>query len=160
MTRCLGLLCLAALLVVGTALAQSASGPNLGGPPVVLAPATPPPGVPGASWWQATLAAAVNTGGVLLLVQGIAWAVPYLRERIPWAVPILALVAGPAVAWVQSQVAAFTGLPIDLSQVQVAFQVALGAGAVAVSQIYSQQQRVAATGGGHDRRRLVASRKL
>ena len=158
MTRCLGLLCLTALLMGGSV--QAASGPNLGGPPVELASATPPPGTPGALWWQAMLAAAVNSGGVLLLVQGISAAVPFLKERIPWVVPILALLAGPAVAWVQSQVSAVTGLPIDLSEVQIAFQVALGAGAVAVSQVYSQQRRVAATGGGRRRRRLVAASKL
>jgi hypothetical protein len=110
--------------------------------------------------WQPILAAAINVVGVMLLLQGVTWTIPYLRERIPWAIPILAGIAGPAIASIQGALAAWLGVPIDLSRVSIAFTIGLGGAAVAVHQIYQQQRRVAATGGGHERLRLVSVKKL
>ncbi|MHC4745351.1 MAG: hypothetical protein ACYS8Z_25850, partial [Planctomycetota bacterium] len=44
--------------------------------------------------WGELAAVAINSVGVLLAVQGIKYAMPILRAKYPWSLPIIASVAG------------------------------------------------------------------
>jgi hypothetical protein len=48
--------------------------------------------------WGEAGAAAITSVGVLIAVQAIKYFLPMLRARYPWAIPIIAVVAGPALA--------------------------------------------------------------
>jgi hypothetical protein len=110
------------------------------------------PTMPGPVGWTDVIAATINIVGVMAAVKAITLWLPALRERSPMLVPLLAMAAGPALAWGQGVLAAWLGLPIDLSPIVGALS---GGSAVAVHQIYNQHQRVLKTGGT-----LVALTKL
>jgi len=82
--------------------------------------------------WKELIAAAINTIVVLGVVQFLKIKIPVLREKIPWLFPILAMVIGPIIALVQSTLAGWLGIPIDLSAIVGLFS---GGAAVAIHQI-------------------------
>lgn len=58
----------------------------------------------------------VNSGLVFALVQLLKVNIlPALREKAPWALTLLAIVIGPAIAVGQTYLSGFFGVPIDLT---------------------------------------------
>jgi hypothetical protein len=119
-------------------------------PPVPL----PPPVV---DWttiaWRTIIAALINGALVMVAVQLIKVYMPYFKVRIPWALPLIAMVAGPLIAWFQGFLADLLGQPIDLAPIlgpytEEVIGVAAGAFAVTVHQLKQQsetpEQRLAA----------------
>lgn len=99
---------------------------------------TTPPG------WKELLAMIINTAGVALAVQVIKFLMPVITDKYGWAVPILALVAGPFVAALQGVLAKALGYPgFDFSMVVAALT---GGTAVAINQVY-RQAKEGPTGG-------------
>ena len=91
--------------------------------------------------WQLLVATLINGIGVLALVKLITGTLmPFLRVNYPWAIPILAVIAGPVVAFATEWLMAFLGHPIDLSAIIAALT---GALAVAAHQVKAQAKKVA-----------------
>jgi len=80
-------------------------------------------------------AAAINSVGVLAVVQLIKSYAPKLKVQLPWLIPIIAGAVGPAVAAGQNALGAYLGIPIDLSPIVAVFT---GATATAMNQVYKQ----------------------
>jgi len=59
-------------------------------------------------------AALVNSVLVLAGVQGLTWALPVIKARFPWAIPLIAFAAGPLLALATTALTGFFGHPIDL----------------------------------------------
>jgi hypothetical protein len=88
--------------------------------------------------WKELVAVLINTAGVMLVVQGIKLAMPYLTDKFGWVMPIVAMIAGPFVAMLQGYLATLLGYPgFDFSLIVAALT---GGTAVAANQIYKQQQ--------------------
>lgn len=96
-------------------------------------------GVTGSSWKE-LVATLINTAGVMLLVQGIKLAVPYLSDKYGWALPMAAMILGPLVATAQAYLSAKLGYPVDLNWTLINTALT-GAGAVAAHQIYTQHRQ-------------------
>ena len=88
--------------------------------------------------WSNVIAAFINSGVVLGLVQLIKKWLPVLNEKIPWVLPILAGAIGPAIAAIQSWLATVLGVPIDLSPIAAIFT---GGTAVALYQVGKQASK-------------------
>mgnify|MGYP001570446798 FL=1 len=85
--------------------------------------------------WKPLLAMAINTVGVMLVTQLIKTGIPIIHSAVPWLLPILATLAGPVVAVLQSLLAGWVGVPIDLSPL---LGLATGGAAVAMHQVHRQ----------------------
>lgn len=86
--------------------------------------------------WNQILAAAINSVLVLAAVQALkVHVVPWLKQTAPWAIPIIALVIGPALTAGMNFLSAFLGYPIDLSPIIGVFA---GGTAVALHQVGKQ----------------------
>lgn len=85
--------------------------------------------------WKPLAAMAINTIVVAGVVQAIKVYAPGLRAGLPWLLPVIAVVAGPAVAVAQSALAGWLGVPIDLSPL---LGLATGGAAVAANQVVKQ----------------------
>ena len=86
--------------------------------------------------WQQIGAGFVNT----TLVFGLIWfwnnyVSDWVREKLPWIIPVLAGIAGPFVIAAQNAIAGWLGQPVDLSPWIGLFS---GASAVAAHQVYKQ----------------------
>jgi len=88
--------------------------------------------------WNQIIAAAINSVLVLLVVQGLkTYAIPWLNEKVPWALPLISLVIGPGIAFVTNSLSTALGYPIDLSLIIAVFT---GGTAVALHQIGKQAE--------------------
>jgi hypothetical protein len=96
---------------------------------------TPPAPTPPAFDWHVLLAGFINSVAVVGVVQLIKSLAPAVRSAVPWLLPILSVAIGPLVATLQSWIAAWVGLPIDLSPLIGAFT---GGTAVMIHQAYRQ----------------------
>jgi hypothetical protein len=124
------------------------------GPAWVLAQTAPGPAPPSNAQ---ILAAAINVVGVMVMTRAVTWAVKWFGERAPYLIPIIAGAWSPLIGLAQSQVAQWTGQPIDLSPLlalwgggagAIAMQaVTCGGAAVWLHQIYQQKGRVNRTAG-------------
>lgn len=89
--------------------------------------------------WRELAAVLINTAGVALVVQLIKFGVPLLSDKYGWVLPILALVAGPAIAALQEALASALGYQgFDFSLIVAALT---GGTAVAANQIYHQKKQ-------------------
>jgi hypothetical protein len=101
---------------------------------IYLLQAAPPPVID----WGMIGAAAINSVGVLLAVQVIKYYLPMLRTKYPWAIPIIAVLAGPAFAQLTSLLFGILGHPVDLGPILGALT---GTAAVAMNQIGKQARK-------------------
>lgn len=85
--------------------------------------------------WRPLLAMLLNTVGVLLVTQLVKIGIPILRTAVPWLLPVIATLAGPVVAVIQSLLAGWLDVPIDLSPL---LGLATGGASVAMHQVYKQ----------------------
>ena len=85
--------------------------------------------------WQPIVANLINMVLVLVAVELIKKAIPIINASIPWLLPIIAAVIGPAVALIQGYLGAWLGINIDLSAIVSVFT---GASAVALYQVGKQ----------------------
>lgn len=88
--------------------------------------------------WGEVAAAAINSVGVLLAVQGIKYVLPIIRQKWPWAIPIIAMLGGIGIGALTNYLFELIGYPVDLSAIESALT---GAGAVALNQIGKQVSR-------------------
>jgi hypothetical protein len=88
--------------------------------------------------WGEAGAAAITSVGVLIAVQAIKYFLPMLRARYPWAIPIIAVVAGPALAQLTTLLFGILGHPVDLSPIVA---VLTGAAAVTINQVGKQVKK-------------------
>jgi hypothetical protein len=88
--------------------------------------------------WGEVGAAAINSVGVLLAVQVIVYFLPKLRAKFPWAIPIIAVVAGPALGKLTELLFGILGHPVDLGPILAALT---GTAAVTMHQIGKQASR-------------------
>lgn len=95
-------------------------------------------GMGGGSWKQ-LVAVILNTAGVVLVVQLLKFFLPILKERYPWALPIIATLVGPGVAYLQITVAGWAGVDVDFTPVVAALT---GGMAVAAHQVKAQTKEV------------------
>jgi len=87
--------------------------------------------------WGEVGATAVSAVGVLIVVQLLTWLMPILRERYPWAIPIIATL-GPYGLGLLAQVCLnFFGYPVDFGPI-LEFIGGGGAVAVVTHQVYKQ----------------------
>lgn len=89
--------------------------------------------------WSSVIAAFINSGVVLGVVQLIKKWLPVLNEKVPWLIPIIAGAIGPAVAALQNWLSTLLGVPIDLSPIAAIFT---GGTAVALYQIGKQASKM------------------
>jgi hypothetical protein len=102
----------------------------------VLAQVPPPVPPPAPVFdWHILLAGFINSVAVVGVVQLIKSLAPTVRTAVPWLLPILSIAIGPLVATLQSWVATWVGLPIDLSPLVGAFT---GGTAVMMHQTFRQ----------------------
>ena len=85
--------------------------------------------------WQQIVANLINTVLVLLAVEGIKKVLPIINASVPWILPIIAAVIGPAVALIQGYVGSWLGVNVDLSPIVAIFT---GGSAVALYQVGKQ----------------------
>ncbi len=90
--------------------------------------------------WKTLFGALINTVIVMGLVQLIKIYIPKINLAIPWLLPLLAAVIGPIVALIQTAIAGWLGVPIDLSALVAVFT---GGSAVALYQIGKQTHKEA-----------------
>lgn len=89
--------------------------------------------------WQFLVAVLINGVGVLAVVQLLkVHVMPFLKTKHPWAIPILAVVAGPLVGYATEYLMAFLGHPIDLTAIIAALT---GAMAVVAHQVKVQASK-------------------
>ena len=89
--------------------------------------------------WQFLVAVLINGVGVLAVVQLVkVHLMPFLKAQHPWALPILAVLAGPIVGFATEFLMAFLGYPIDLSAIVAALT---GAMAVVAHQVKAQASK-------------------
>lgn len=88
--------------------------------------------------WNEVIAAVINTAAVLVVCQFIKLYKPKITETMGWLLPFFTLLLGPILAKVQSIIAVWLGVPIDLSPIIAAWT---GGAAVAVHQIYHQVEK-------------------
>lgn len=87
------------------------------------------------------LANLVNAVLVLALVQALkTYAMPFLKEKVPWVLPILAMGIGPLMMLATEYLVTLIGHPIDLSPIVGVF---VGGTAVALHQVSVQYKRAA-----------------
>jgi CHASE2 domain-containing sensor protein len=101
---------------------------------IYLLQVTPPPIID----WGEVGAAAINSVVVLIAVQAIKHFLPILRQKYPWAIPLIAVVAGPGIAYVTSYLFTVLGHPVDLGPILGALT---GTAAVAMNQIGKQARK-------------------
>lgn len=86
--------------------------------------------------WNQIAVAAINSVLVLMAVQFLkVKGVPWLRLNAPFLLPIIALIAGPALTAAMNYLTAFFGYPVDLSPIIGVFS---GGTAVALHQVAKQ----------------------
>ena len=85
--------------------------------------------------WKELLATVINTAGVIVVVQVIKYLLPVLKVQYGWAIPLIATVAGPGVAALQSLVAGWLGVQVDFTPIVAALT---GAAATAAHQVAHQ----------------------
>ena len=88
--------------------------------------------------WQPIVANLINMVLVLLAVELIKKVIPIINESVPWLLPIIAAVIGPAVALLQGYLGAWLGINIDLSAIVAIFT---GGSAVALYQVGKQMRK-------------------
>ena len=72
--------------------------------------------------WPLILAMAINSVGVLIAVQVLKnYVMPFLKYKLAWALPILAMVTGPMMSYLTEWLTATLGYPIDLSGITAIF---------------------------------------
>lgn len=72
--------------------------------------------------WLLLLGLLINSVLALAAVQALKnYVMPFLRTRAKWALPLLAMGAGPVMAYVTEFLVSFTGHPIDLSGITAVF---------------------------------------
>jgi len=71
--------------------------------------------------WQQIIANFINVVLVLVVVELIKMALPILKEKVSWLLPIIAAAIGPAVSLIQGYLGGLIGLPIDLSPIVAIF---------------------------------------
>lgn len=97
--------------------------------------------------WKEFVAMLINTAGVALAVQVIKFLLPVITDKYGWALPILAMIAGPAVAALQGVLTRALGYPsFDFSLIVAALT---GGAAVAANQVFRQAKE--GPTGGHVR---------
>lgn len=80
--------------------------------------------------WMLILATFMNISLVMMIVQALKFYVmPVLKQKYAWALPLLAVLAGPAVTAFTGWMSALIGHPIDFTEV---IGVLTGVGSVAV----------------------------
>lgn len=104
------------------------------------APAPAPPSMPTPGTWGQILGFALNAVGTMVIVKGLAWVIPWFRERVPDLLPIVAGAVGPLLAWVQLQLTEMTGVPISLGVPEI-LAMFTGGSAVAIAQVVIQRKR-------------------
>jgi hypothetical protein len=87
------------------------------------------------------IAGFINTVLVLAIVQLLKVKISWLKEKVPWLLPIVAGGIGPAVAAGQNALFAWLGIPIDLAPIAAIFT---GATATAVNQVGKQAAKATA----------------
>ncbi len=91
--------------------------------------------------YNVLIAGFINTVLVLAIVQLLKIKISWLKERVPWLIPIMAGAIGPAVAAGQNALFAWLGVPIDLAPIAAIFT---GATATAINQVGKQSMKTAA----------------
>lgn len=72
--------------------------------------------------WLEILAIAINSVFVLGVIQALKnYALPFLRAKHAWALPLIATSAGPLMAYLTEFLVGVTGHPIDLSGITAIF---------------------------------------
>ncbi len=84
------------------------------------------------------MALLLNSFVIVAAVQLLRFFFPVLKERIPWALPLIAVIIGPLMAMVTTAVSAALGYPVDFSPIAGVFA---GGSAVAIHQFGKQLQR-------------------
>jgi len=77
----------------------------------------------------------INTTFVLIIIQLIKTYIPFIRQSVPWLLPILAGAIGPAIALLQNYLSQYLVFSIDLSPIIAIFT---GATATAIHQVKVQ----------------------
>ena len=91
--------------------------------------------------WNQIFAAAINSVLVLMAVQALkTFVVPFLGEKAPWVIPLIAMGIGPLMVWCMDMLGTMLGYPIDLSPIIGVF---LGGTAVALHQVGKQVKKAA-----------------
>lgn len=67
--------------------------------------------------WKTVAATFINTTLVLVVVMGINLYKPLLREKYPWAIPLLATVLGPLIGAAQQWLLTQVGIHVDFSPI-------------------------------------------
>jgi len=93
------------------------------------------PPVPVDMSWQYFVALLLNSFIIVGAVQLLRFFFPYLKERIPWVLPIIAVSIGPLMAMATTAVSAALGHPVDFSPIAGVFA---GGSAVAIHQFGKQ----------------------
>jgi len=88
--------------------------------------------------WSNVIAAFINSGVVIGVVQLIKKWLPVLNDKVPWIIPILAGAIGPGIAVIQNWLSTVLGVPIDLSPIAAIFT---GGTAVALYQVGKQASK-------------------
>jgi hypothetical protein len=90
--------------------------------------------------WGEVGATAVSAVGVLIVVQLLTWLMPILRERYPWAIPLIATLGPYGLGLLSQYLLGVFGYPVDFGPI---LEVLGGAGALAVvtHQVYKQSNK-------------------
>ena len=68
--------------------------------------------------WVLIAGTFLNIVVVMVIVQALkTYVMPFLKTKYPWVLPILALVAGPAVTMAANWLTAYLGVPIDFTEI-------------------------------------------
>lgn len=87
------------------------------------------------------LANLINAVLVLAAVQALkTYAIPFLKEKVPWVLPIVAMAIGPLMMLAAEFLFTLIGHPIDLSPIIAVF---VGGSAVALHQVGVQFKKAA-----------------
>jgi uncharacterized membrane protein YdcZ (DUF606 family) len=108
---------------------------TLAGLALAQTPAPVPVPAPAVFDWKVLVAGLINSVLVVGAVQLIKVSLPKLRESVPWALPLIAMVGGPLLVWGQNQLMTVLGVPVDLSPLM---GVLTGGTAVALNQVVKQ----------------------
>lgn len=90
--------------------------------------------------WGEIGATAISAVGVLIAVQLLTWALPILRQRYPWTLPILAVLGPAGLTKLSEILLRVLGHPVDFGPL-IDLLAGSGAFAVVIHQVYKQRAK-------------------
>ncbi len=88
--------------------------------------------------WKGLLGLFINSFAVVAAVKLLTVAMPTIREKIGWVIPILAMIIGPLLALASNAISEAIGVPVDLNPIAAVFA---GGSAVAFYQVGRQVKK-------------------